>query len=130
MNLRDEFDSIMAKYGHAVYLQRVTNPFEGNEKLTYSTTLEKWMVRSMNPFTSGGLPGLVQEQPEGLEFPAEMVFWFRWNVNPGPGDRIYENLPGYPNNQVIYTIDYADAKRGDGGRIEFWAIGATRISPQ
>lgn len=134
MNLRAEFDSILKQYGTNVYLNRCLNPFGCNEKPRWNTAdeikLEKHTVRSMNPTTSDGLVNIAQEQPEGVTHASEMIFWFKHDVNPGVMDRIYDKIPGFPNDQVLYEIDYVDPKLGINGRIEFWAIGATRTQPE
>lgn len=132
-DLRVEFEKLLSQYGSNVYLQRCLNPMNNdNEKPRYEKKLEKHTVRIMNVLASRFLAGVSQESPEGLEYPTEMVFWFKWDVNPMVGDRVYENIPRYPNNQVLYELDYADPKRGLSGRIEFWACGATRkpVPPQ
>jgi hypothetical protein len=75
------------------------------------------------------LSSLANESLEGITHGAGMVYYFQWNCNPREGDRIYENLELYPDDLNIWTIDWAEPKRGKGGRIEFWTVGATRESP-
>lgn len=137
IDLRVEFDAILKKWGQNIYLQRHTHPFEDvcDEQATpkYSYVLEKHTVRSMNVLASRFLGDTKIESTEGIEFPTEMVFWFRWDVNPVSGDLIHFNIPRYPPPNVLnttYEIDHADPKYGLGGRIEFWACGATRQRPE
>lgn len=133
IDLRVEFEGILKKWGQNIFLQRVKTPFvdpvDCEEK--YSRTLEKHTVRSMNVLASRFLGDTKIESDEGIEFPTEMIFWFKHNVNPISGDRIYMPVPRYPLTQYpIYEIDHADPKYGLGGRIEFWACGSTRIRPE
>lgn len=132
IDLRVEFDRLITQWGQNIYLQRVLNPFNDDEESPrYSNTLEKHTVRSMNVLASRFLGDVKVESTEGLEFPTEMVFWFRHDVNPISGDRIYMDVPRYPDGKdPVYEIDHADPKYGLGGRIEFWACGATRQRPE
>jgi len=132
IDLRVEFDGILKKWGQNIYLQRVLNPINDDEEVPrYSTTLERHTVRSMNVLASRFLADIKIEASEGIEFPTEMVFWFKWDVNPISGDRIYMDVPRYPSGRdPVYTIDHADPKYGLGGRIEFWACGCTRVRPE
>lgn len=126
-NLRKSFDTVLMRYGHNILLQRRLSPYsaEGPE---YSLQLERHTTRHMHP-SSRLLSNIAQEMPEGITHDSEMVYWFRWNVNPASGDRIYENIDIYPNNQEIFIIDKAIPMRGRGGRIEFWACGVSQERP-
>lgn len=128
MDLRKEFDAILKGYGHHIFLRRVDNPFEGNEEVRYRNVLEKHTVRHM---ISGSATLMFQQNEEagGLIFGSDVIYYFRWNVNPGPQDQIYENLDLPPEDRKIYSIDQVMPMRGDGGRVEYWVAGATKIYP-
>lgn len=131
-DLREEFDRLLKQWGQNIYLQRLNKPFTNQMTGTnlYTNKLEKHTVRTMNTLTSGGLGRVQAEEEEGVGYPTEMVFWFRWDVNPISGDRVYMDVPRYPKGQdPVYKLDYADAKYGAQGRIEFWACAGTKIRP-
>lgn len=133
MDLRTEFDLILKEWGQNIFLQRLRTPFIDTEHCTpkYTHVLEKHTVRSMNVLASRFLADTKLEQMEGIEYNSEMVFWFRHDVNPISGDRVYMDIPRYPSGQdPVYEIDYADPKYGVRGEIAFWATGATRIRPE
>ena len=129
MDLRKEFDIFLKKYGINVMLQRVDNAYTPYEEPHYKNELEIHTVRSMHPRGSQ-VTDAVEEEMEGLTYDADMIFYFRWDVNPTSTDRIYEYRERYPNNQLMYVIDFADPKYGQGGRIEYWVVGATRSDPE
>lgn len=139
IDLRVELDALLKKWGHKIILQRVITPFE-DPVHEYSKQLEIHTVRSMNVLASRFLADIKLEQTEGIEFPTEMIFWFKHWANPATGDLIHFHIPGIddpapipgypPSRQPLYEIDHPDPKFGLGGRIEFWACGATRIRPE
>lgn len=126
-NLRKSFDATLRRYGHNILLQRRVSAYtaEGPE---YTRQLERHTTRHMHP-SSRLLANIAQEMPEGIAHDSEMVYWFKWNVNPGSGDRIYENIDIYPDNMEIFIIDKVVPMRGRGGRIEFWACGVSQERP-
>ena len=124
-NISSEFDSILQKWGHNIYLQRVENRFNG-EKFVYKNMFEKHTVRHI---LASSQQNAAQENIEGLVFNSSMIYYMRHDVNPLPGDRIYENIENYPNNTVTYIIESAIPMRGENGKISYWSIGATKESP-
>lgn len=120
-----EFDSILKKWGHNIYLQRIEDRFNG-QKFVYSNTFERHTVRHVH---ASSLQNSRQENLEGVVFDANMIYYMRADVNPMPGDRIYENIENYPNNTVTYIIENAVPMRGENGTIAFWSVGATKESP-
>lgn len=133
MDLRLDLDAFLKKWGQNVYLQRRKTPFvdtpDGCAK--YNNVLEKHTVRTMNVAASRALGAIKQEETEGIEYPVEMVFWFRYDVNPISGDRVYMQVPRYPSGKdPVYELDFADPKYGFQGRIEFWAAAGTKIRPE
>lgn len=127
MDLRAKFQNLLKKYGHDVYLQRILNNYDGTEP-TYERKLERHTVRYTYPGMAG-LTGEVSEELAGVVHDVDLLYYMQWDVNPQEGDRIYENLPGLPNDTIIYTIDFALPLRGSGGRIEYWTVGCTRSEP-
>lgn len=121
INLRLEFESMLKSNGWNIFLQRRTS----DGKPTYSTTLEKHTVR--NRFaSSASATGLARERAEGVNVEVDNVFYFKWDVNPGEGDRIYEEFPNQRTSTTVWLIDYAQPFRGVNGEIVYWVVGATR----
>lgn len=119
INLEKTFKKILSDWGHDVYIQRIMP--NGN----YKDNLERVTTRNVYP---SGITnaGLAQELEEGLSVNSEVVYFFESIVNPKEGDRIYEKLPNNMDRQTIYTIDTCSPRRGRGGKIVFWAVGATK----
>jgi hypothetical protein len=119
INLEKTFKKILSSWGHDVYIQRIMA--NGN----YRDLLER--VTTRNIYTSGAANAkLAQELDEGISVNSEVVYFFEASVNPKEGDRIYEKLPNTFNQQTIYVIDACSPRRGRGGKIVFWAVGATK----
>lgn len=124
-SINKDFDSILKKWGHNIYLQRVIEHFNG-EKLRYDNTFERHTVRHVS---ASSLTNSKQEHMEGIVFDLSMKYYMRVDSKPLPGDRIYENIESYPNNIVTYIIESVIPMRGEGGKISFWTVGATKESP-
>jgi hypothetical protein len=129
LNLKKDFKSILRRYGHDIYLQRILNPEVGNEEFEYSNKLEKWTVYSVMPGGSIGITHVQDEANEGVVYNADMVFYMQPEVSPISGDRIYEQWDRLPQNQVLYTVDFAYPERGLGGNIVYWIVGCSKVSP-
>lgn len=127
MDLRAVIDNILKKWGHNILLQRRVSPWD-SEDVVYLNQMERHTVRRMHP-SSTYLASLNEESKTGLVADAEFVYWFRWNANPGKGDRIYQFDSTLPNSQEIFQIDKPVAVRGRNGRIEYWVCGATQEEP-
>lgn len=126
-DIRLSFESTLRKYGHNILLQRRISEYTDDDP-TFKNELERHTVRHMHP-GSKALAGIAQEMDEGITHTSEMVYWFKFDVNPAPGDRIYENIELYPNSLSIFTIDKSIPMRGRGGQIAFWACGVTQEEP-
>ncbi len=121
INLRQEFLNLLKEDGWNVYLQRRSS----DDEWGFSNILEKHLIR--NRFaSSASATRRAQEQDEGVSVSADNVFYFRWDVNPGEGDRIYEQFPNQATGQVVWLIDYSQPFRGTGGAIIYWVAGCTR----
>lgn len=119
INLEKTFKKILSSWGHDVYIQRIM------ANGSYKDSLER--VTTRNIYTSGSTNAkLAQELDEGISVNSEVVYFFESSVNPKEGDRIYEKLPNNFNQQTIYVIDACSPRRGKGGKIVFWAVGATK----
>lgn len=116
-DLRRRMERILRDYGHNIYLQRRTGE-------TYVDGYERHTVRNMIP-SSVGLARLAQEVAEGRIVNVDVVYYFQWDANPLEGDRIHEVDP---RGCLVFDIDYTYPHRGNGGRIEYWACGATKTS--
>jgi hypothetical protein len=138
MDPRADFEYILRVFGHDVYLQRRLDDESAigqYRQVRWSDRLEKHTIREMNS-SSMNMAGLVQERAEGVETEYDRVYWFKWDVNPDQGDRIYDGIPetyidnaGQKNvriNGQTYTIDLAYPFRGEGGRVEYWACGVSK----
>jgi len=122
VDLRRSFEGLLRRTGYNVYLQRRTNAYSGGDPI-YSNRLEKHTVRSVVP--SMGMSTVEQQDMEGITHDSDRVFYFKHDVNPTAGDRIYEQVPTQPHQQVTWIIDAAEPKRFRNGRIEFWVVGAS-----
>lgn len=111
---------ILGYWGHDVLLQ-VRTP-DGFKK-----ELEIHTVRHMEPSARLGL--IQQEQREGVTHDVDIVYYFLPNSKVKEGDRIYEKDDRYPSGQTTWIVDWAVPVRGAGGKIEYYAVGATRESP-
>jgi hypothetical protein len=119
ISLERTFKRILSNWGHDVYIQRIMP--NGN----YRDSLER--VTTRNVYQSGLTNAkLAQELDEGIASNSEVVYFFESSVNPKEGDRIYEKLPNTFGKQTIYTIDACSPRRGRGGKIVFWTVGATK----
>lgn len=119
-----EFEKILKGYGHDVFLQRRTQ--ETGATLVYSDKLEVHTTR-YTLTNNRALTGTQQEQKEGLLNTSERVYYFKSDVNPCEGDRIYEQDPRL--GQTVWVIDQAYPFRGENGLFIYWSVGATRIKP-
>lgn len=140
VDLRRTFNGLLRNWGHDVLLQRrlpdVYN--DPHPKPLFATKLERHTVRHMYP-TNRALADVQAEHMEGLVITVDMVYYFKWDVSPEEGDRIYEIDDRVPKGdsfrtvtntvRELYTIDYALPMRGKGGSIIYWACGATRSDP-
>lgn len=126
MSIRSDFETIIKDWGHDVYLQRA-NLNEDNQ-LIYSHNVEKHTTR----FTVGihrNLPRAQEEAMEGILNSTDRTYYFKHDVKPFEGDRIYDYLDRAPNDQEVYLINATVGLRGEDGQISFWVAGVTRIQP-
>lgn len=126
-DLRRKFESILRRFGHDVYIQRRITPYD-NMTVEYENNLERHTTRHVYP-SNKGLPTVAEENIEGITHDSELIYYFRHNALPREGDRIYENLENYPNNLVLWTMDFVLPMRYSRGRIEYWITGASREDP-
>lgn len=136
IDLRKEFENIMRRWGHNVYLQRRIydhrDDIPEDDYITtnfYSKTLEKYTVRYTFAGRKTALTSVAEERIEGIVHSADRVYYFPFFAAPGEGDRIYQSDPRNTDKVETYLIDFALPHRGRRGRIEYWSVGATRESP-
>jgi hypothetical protein len=122
--MRLEFEKILKNYGHDVFLQRRTQTT--GETLSYSNNLEIHTTR-YTLTNNRALTGSQQEMKEGIVNTSERVYYFKSDVNPYEGDRIYEQDQRV--TQSVWVIDQAYPFRGENGQLIYWSVGATRIEP-
>jgi len=123
-DLRRRMERILRDYGHNIYLQRRTGDSSVTGEASYANGFERHTVRNMIP-SSVGMARAAQEAMEGRIVDVDVVYYFQWDANPLEGDRIHEVDP---RGHLVFDIDYSYPHRGNGGRIEYWACGATKTS--
>jgi hypothetical protein len=119
INLEKVFKKTLSNWGHDVYIQRIMA--NGN----YRNNLERVTTRNVYPAGTANSK-LAQELDEGISVNSEVVYFFEASVNPKEGDRIYEKLPNNFDRQTIYLVDACSPRRGKGGKIVYWTVGATK----
>lgn len=126
--MREDFEHILKMYGHDVFIQRAKAYIPG-QPVSYEEKLERHTTRHMLP-TTRGLPTVTQEQIEGLLYTAERLYYFKHDVVPYEGDRIYEiDESRTSGRQAVWNIDSAMPMRGRHGNIIYWIVGTTRERP-
>jgi len=126
--MRQEFDTILANYGHDIYLQRVIHTDNNYDELVYDETLEIHTVR-FSVTANRALPGMRQEHLEGILNTAERIYYFRYDANPFENDRVYEIEPRPNDRQIVWLIDGVVPMYGINGNLVYWVTGCTRIRP-
>jgi hypothetical protein len=121
-SMENKFNTILKQYGHDVYLQRRVETAEG--EVSYHDTLEIHTTR-YSIFSPRSLPNAKQEQMEGIVATSERVYYFKKDVNPYDGDRIYEEE--FSPEKSVWVIDQVTPMRGTGGTVVYWAVGCTKI---
>lgn len=134
MDIRRHFDTFLQKYGHNVFVQRLcTSCVPSGAYLSrdpdcpecagtgYSRTLERHTCRRML------LQGGSKSPAEGVEYVKEgsvpahgWAYYFRYDVEPRLGDRIYDG-------GEILRINEVYDPRGDRGRVEYYICRARRL---
>lgn len=127
--MRSKFHNILKKYGHNVLLQRrVVRNGEGVHNIRpnhgYSNRLERHTVRSRMGGKYSSLPNVKDEFPEGLVFSVDKIYYFKHNVVPTRGDRIYETED---DGDGVFLIDWTHGFRGRNGKVVYWGVGASII---
>lgn len=117
------FEKILREWGHDVFLQRRLS-----DDFVYSDTLERHTTRSVYS-KSFALTNAKEEVPEGVITNSELVYYFKKEVNPKPGDRLYEESYNSLEDTIIYIIDDSYGVRGKRGEINYWIVGATKEVP-
>lgn len=117
------FEKILREWGHDIFLQRRLS-----DDFVYSDTLERHTTRSVYA-KSFALANAKEEVPEGVITNAEMIYYFKNNVNPKPGDRIYEESYNSLEDSLMYVIDDVYGVRGKKGEINYWIVGVTKDLP-
>lgn len=124
--MQASFDSILRRYGHNIYLQRSSQSTDG--PITYSDILERHTVR-WSIYNNRGLQNAQQEAQEGILNTTARVYYFKADVFPYEGDRIYEEEARPTDKKSVWTIESVAPMRGDNGKIIYFACGCGRISP-
>lgn len=123
INAKAVFRKVLKQWGHDIYLQRRLS-----DDFIYSDTLERYTVRNTYP-RKMSLTHAQNEVPEGIFVNSELLYYFEHNVNPKPGDRIYEQSYNGLDDSILYVIDDSYPVRGRYGEINYWIAGATKEVP-
>jgi hypothetical protein len=123
INAKRVFQKILKEWGYDIFLQRRLS-----DDFVYEDTLERYTTRSVYP-RNISLAKAQEEMPEGVITNSDLIFYFEANVNPKPGDRIYEESFNSLEQSVMYKIDDAYPVRGRFGEVNYWIVGATREIP-
>src|SRR5690606_31686960 len=116
MTMRSDFEKILKEYGHDVYLQRAQLV---DSQIVYSNTLEKHTTR----FSVGihrNLPRAQEESMEGITNITDRTYYFKYDVKPYEGDRIYDYSDRSEDDKEVWLINAAVGMRGVDGQIIFW----------
>ena len=117
-----QFDAILRKYGHNIYLNRRLPDVSETPK--YSDKFEIWTVRHRVPQS---LSSVEKDTAAGILNTSERLYYFQAIAHPFDGDRIYEDDPRV--DQTVWVIDTAVPMRGLNGELDYYIVGATRIRP-
>ena len=120
--MKEEFDQILKDYGHKVYLQRKIQDSDGDD--VYSNEFEIHLTRYT---VNQNLSTIQTEEVVGIVDTSERLYYFRSEVHPFEGDRIYEYDPRVV--QTVWEMDAVTMMRGLGGQLEYYTAGVTRIRP-
>lgn len=126
--MRNEFEAVLKSYGHDVFLQRKSQDPTKEENELFSTVLERHTTR-FSVFGTTGLENVAMQMPEGMVNSDSRVYYFKFDVYPFEGDRIYEHEPRAMNGQSVWEIDIAHPMYGVGGILAYWVTAATRLEP-
>lgn len=124
--MKSNFESILKRYGHDIFLQRRTQTT--GDEVVYSDKLEVHTVR-YSVASSRSIMNKAEERIEGLLSTSERIYYFKQTVQPFDGDRIYEADPSTATGQTVWSIDASIGLRGTSGEIIYYAASATRIQP-
>lgn len=125
-NMKNQFEAILKKYGHDVFLQRRSQTT--GAQVSYSDKLEVHTVR----YTISSARSIMnkgQELIEGLLSTSERVYFFKVEAKPYDGDRIYEQDERSATKQSVWSIDTVVLMRGINGEPVYYIAAATRIQP-
>lgn len=120
INTKRVFRNILREWGHDILLQRRLS----NDNI-YSEKLERITTRYTTT-ASRFLPSSKDENIEGTIINSDRIYYFESEVNPKPGDRVYEGSFSELHDYVLYELEDCYAVRGRYGKVEYWICGATK----
>lgn len=123
INIKKVFARTLRDWGHDILLQR-----RMSDDFVYNDILERHTTRSVYA-KSFALANSKEEVPEGVITNSELVYYFKSEVKPKPGDRIYEESYNSLEDTIIYLIDDVYGVRGKRGEVNYWIVGATKEVP-
>ena len=110
MNLKKEFEGILKKYGHNVYIQRRTigkgiGPYRKAE-YKYHEQLEKWTCyrRPLRAGATASADGFMKLEDEGLITNYDMCFYFQPESQIKTSDRILEDTPEGITKRQMFLV--------------------------
>jgi hypothetical protein len=120
INAKRVFRNILREWGHDILLQRRLS-----DDNIYSEKLERITTRHSTT-ASRFLSSAKQEEREGVVINSERVYYFESEINPKPGDRVYEGSFSSLQDYTLYVLEDCYPVRGRYGKVEYWMCGATK----
>ena len=127
MSMKSSLESILRSFGHEVILQRRDQNTD-DKNPGYLPTLEKHKVR-FSIYNNRGLANSQTEAMEGLVNTTNRAYYFKADVCPYEGDRIYETDYRSQDGKTVWVIEQAVPQRGENGSLVYWSCGVSRILP-
>lgn len=120
INTKRVFRNILREWGHDVLLQRRLS-----DDNVYCEKLERVTTRHTTA-SSRFLSSSKQENMEGTMINSDRVYYFESEVNPKPGDRVYEGSFSELHDYVLYELEDCYPVRGRRGEVQYWICGSTK----
>jgi hypothetical protein len=131
---RNQFDSILNKYGHIVVLQRRCTVSEGigpyekhPDSCTgclghgYSQTGERHLARKDVVMGEMSIPQSLVKGPMGIVAMESTYFYMKYDVEPKEGDRVFEWMVE-EDKYRIFKINKAVDMRAENGATIYWVL--------
>ena len=135
MNLAAEFNSILYKYGHNVFLYRRsdnegTGPYK-NVDIKYIEPLEKWTAyrRPLRAGATASADGFMYLDEEGQVTSFDMCFYFQAESDVKTSDIIIEDTPNEKERRHVFSIKKA-VPYYLGGSLIYFSAYCDKVQPR